>query len=128
MHKARAFVIVCAGLLCLLPPAASAQTPTYLYQWGTSGTGNGQFDQPTGVAVDASGHVYVVDTRNQRVEKLTGEGTCLTKWGTHGPGPGQFHYPRGVAVDASGNIYVAEMTNCRIQVFGSARVPTKPTT
>ena len=48
MHKARAFFFVCAGLLCLagalLPTGAGAQAPAYLTQWGTYGSGDGQFN------------------------------------------------------------------------------------
>jgi DNA-binding beta-propeller fold protein YncE len=40
----------------------------YLTQWGTQGTGDGQFNNPAGVAVDASGNVYVADTDNNRIQ------------------------------------------------------------
>jgi DNA-binding beta-propeller fold protein YncE len=54
----------------LIPALASAQAPPYLTQWGTFGTGNGQFNQPTGVAVDGSGNVYVADPGNHRIQKF----------------------------------------------------------
>jgi len=68
MQKAKALLYVCAGLLCLIPVTASAQAPTYLYQWGSYGSGNGQFDNIGGVAVDASGNVHVTDANNYRIE------------------------------------------------------------
>jgi DNA-binding beta-propeller fold protein YncE len=110
-------------LLALAPIAtpgpALAEGYVYLAQWGTEGTGNGQFEVPTGVAVDASGYVYVVDSYNNRIQKFTSTGTYLTQWGTPGSGNGQFSFPYGVAVDASGNVYVADTGNYRIQKFTS---------
>ena len=45
----------------------------YLSKWGAFGSGNGQFTFPIGVAVDASGSVYVADTNNRRIQKFTSE-------------------------------------------------------
>ena len=64
MHKARAFFFVCAGLLCLLPLAASAQPPPYVAQWGAHGTGEANSTSPFGVDVDASSNVYVANHNN----------------------------------------------------------------
>src|ERR1039458_9384487 len=44
---------------------------TYLTQWGSLGTNDGQFEGPYGVAVDSSNNVYVADSGNNRVEKFT---------------------------------------------------------
>ena len=44
---------------------------TFLTQWGSGGSGPGQFDWPRGIAVDGSGNVYVADTCNHRVQKFT---------------------------------------------------------
>ena len=74
-------------------------TGSYLTQWGTYGTGNGQFNRPFYVSVDATGDVYVADTGNHRVQKFTSTGTYLTQWGSNGTGNGQFKSPQGVAVD-----------------------------
>src|ERR1035438_9531665 len=90
----------------------------YLAQWGSYGSGNGQFSDPTGIAVDSSNNVYVVDGANDRVEKFDGNGSYLTQWGAYGSSNGQFYGPMGIAVDSSGNfIYVADYGNSRIQVF-----------
>ena len=43
---------------------------TLLAQWGSFGSGDGQFNDPRGVAVDAAGNIYVVDSVNQRVQKF----------------------------------------------------------
>ncbi len=80
-----------------------------------------QFYFPKGLAVDASGTVYVADDINHRIRKITPTGTVSTLAGsTSGSADGdgvaaQFHNPRGVAVDASGNVYVADAGNHRIR-------------
>ena len=70
---------------------------TFLTQWGSFGTGDGQFKQPWGVAVDSAGNVYVTDYWNHRVQKFTSSGAFLTQWGSAGTGDGQFatSYPDG---------------------------------
>ena len=47
---------------------------TVLRQWGSKGTGNGQFTEPWGIAVAADGSVYVADTWNHRIQKFTNDG------------------------------------------------------
>jgi len=87
--------------------------------WGSSGTGDNQFDSPMGLAIDASDNVYVVDSANNRVQKFTSTGTFITKWGTAGAGNGEFNGPLGIAVDSTGTVYVADTNNNRIQKFSS---------
>ena len=89
----------------------------FLTTWGSSGTGDGQFDFPFGVATDGSGNVYVADDGNHRIQKFDASGTFLTAWGSDGSGNGQFHFPQGVATDGSGNVYVSDTNNQRIQEF-----------
>ncbi len=86
-------------------------------QWGSYGTGPGQFSIPSGVAVDSGGNVYVTDTGNDRVEKFTATGAFISQWGTSGSGTGQFNKPWGVAIDASGNVYVTDTGNNRVEKF-----------
>jgi len=92
----------------------------YLTQWGTYGTGNGQFFYPAGVAVDSTGNVYVADVGNDRIQKFTADGKYLTQWGTRGTGNGQFDHPYWVAVDSTGSVYVVDTENDRIQKFTSS--------
>jgi len=99
---------------------------SYITRWGGLGTEPGQFWRPWSVAVDASGHVYVADVNNSRIQEFTSSGGYMTEWGGSGAGPGQFDFPVGVAVDASGHVYVADMNNNRIQVFGYGVTPTQP--
>lgn len=96
------------------------ESGTFLTKWGTPGSGNGQFNDPFGIAVDASGNVYVADTFNHRIQKFDSSGTFKTKWGTLGSGNGQFNTPFGVATDAAGDVYVADSSNSRIQKFNAS--------
>ena len=58
-------------------------TGTYLTQWGSFGSGDGQFNTPVGVATDAAGDIYVTDNVNCRVQKFGSLPTPATPatWG-----------------------------------------------
>ncbi len=89
-------------------------------QWGSVGSGPGQFLGSSGIAVDSSGNAYVTDIYNYRVEKFTNTGVFITEWGSLGSGPGRFTTPRSIAVDSAGNVYVTdEGSNNRVQEFTS---------
>jgi hypothetical protein len=90
---------------------------TFITKWGSFGSGEGQFDGPRLLAVDAAGNVFVPDADNDRIQKFTGDGTFLTMWGGSGPAAGQFLDPEGVAVDGAGNVFVADTGADRIQKF-----------
>jgi DNA-binding beta-propeller fold protein YncE len=82
---------------------------------GGRGGGKGEFDSPTGIAVDGNGNFLVADTNNGRIEKFSPTGTFLDIIGTKGSGQGQLGAPNGIAVDRTGNIYVADASNHRVQ-------------
>ncbi|MGC2627378.1 MAG: NHL repeat-containing protein, partial [Candidatus Udaeobacter sp.] len=90
------------------------ENPTNTFQGG-KGIGRGQFDSPTGIAVDGSGNVLVADTNNGRIEKFSATGTVLGILGTKGIGHGHLRNPNGIAVDHMGNIYVADGSNHCVQ-------------
>ena len=120
MLRRVSFLTFVIAAVLILPAAQAEDPPPLLLQWGSNGSGDGQFTLPTGIAIDAGGNVYVTEsTTNHRIQKFDSSGTFITKWGSFGPGDGQFSIPHDVAVDASGNVYVADTGNARIQKFDS---------
>ena len=82
---------------------------------------NGQFRQPTDVAWDAQGNIYISDGYiNSRVAKFTKDGDWIASLGEPGKNRGQLNTPHSIANDAKGNIYVADRGNRRIQVIDPA--------
>lgn len=109
----------------------------FLLEWGTRGTGAGQFGLPHNVVVDSENRVYVTDRDNQRIQVFDSNGKFLTEWKNTGgvsglaitkegrivtgavlrdlngsvvgrfPEAGAAH---GAAVDSAGNIYLAQLT------------------
>jgi len=98
-------------------PAGDLYTP--ILQWGSEGSGNGQFVSPSGIALDGSGNVYVTDRGNNRLQVFTGTGEFVRAWGVEGTGNGEFRGPRGVVVDRDNFVYVVDNRNNRIQKFTS---------
>jgi DNA-binding beta-propeller fold protein YncE len=94
------------------PSALRTGGPT-MFQGG-KGVRRGQFDSPTGIAVDSNGNVLVADTNNGRIEKFSPTGAFLSILGTKGSSQGQLGAPNGIAIDHLGNIYVADAGNHRV--------------
>jgi RHS repeat-associated protein len=100
---------------------AEAETCTTGCQAGVSGSGNGQFNGPMGIAINQStGHIYVCDYSNSRVEEFSSTGTFLAAIGSFGTGNGQFENPTDIAIESStGDLWVADNGNYRIEKFSS---------
>jgi sugar lactone lactonase YvrE len=97
----------------------------YLSQFGSKGSGNGQFSSPAGITLDpTTGDLLVTDLLNNRVEEFLPSGTYVAQFGTKGSGSTAFDGPIGISVDSAGKVYVADATNSRIAVWQSA--PTYP--
>ena len=83
---------------------------------GSSGSGDGQFSSPFGISIKGD-VLYVADTCNDRVQKLTSSGKFLHKFGQQGSGQGQFNRPMAVTIDSNNKLIVSDSDNCRIQIF-----------
>ena len=94
-----------------------ASNGQFVTKWGSEGTGDGQFSNPSGLSVDGSGNIYVADSHSNRIQKFTSDGQFITKWGSQGTGDGQLNKVAGISIDVNGNVYVADMNNNRIQKF-----------
>ncbi len=91
-----------------------------------------QLNNPQGVAVDSVGSLYIADSSNHRVRKVTGGG-ITTVAGTGAAGDSgdnglatsaQLNYPIGVAVDSAGSLYIAEWSNHRVRKVTAGRITT----
>ncbi len=101
---------------------------------GRSGSADGTgteatFDEPSGIAIDASGNLYIGDTDNHKIRKISPSGvvSTLAGSGVRGSADGTgtdatFRFPDGIAVDSSGNVYVADVGNERIRIISPDKV------
>jgi alpha-tubulin suppressor-like RCC1 family protein len=95
----------------------NAKTGAHISNFGSFGTGNGQFNGPRGICSGPGGFIYVADSANDRIQKFTSSGTYVTKWGTSGTGDNNLDGPRGVAVDPAGNVWVTDRGNKRVMKY-----------
>ena len=84
---------------------------------GSAGSGPGEFNCASTVAIDPAGRIIVGDDSNHRIQVLAPDGHFLTQIGSQGTGDGQFGDPEGLATDTAGNIYALDNDDGRIQVF-----------
>jgi sugar lactone lactonase YvrE len=101
---------------------AGPTQPGYAAGYTDGPAAEARFQSPHGVAVDGAGTIYVADTDNHCIRKITPDGTVTTLAGTNeagytdGPGTqARFSYPAGIAVDDEGNVYIADTANHRIR-------------
>lgn len=93
-------------------------TGTYISEFGSFGTGKGQFSGPRGMTLDYEGYLYVADRNNSRVQKFASDGTYLGQWGKSGTQNGQFNGVYTIAGSPTGlSLYTTETSSHRVQKF-----------
>ncbi len=85
--------------------------------WGTTGSGDGQFEDPVAISAAASGTVYVADNRHDRIQYFSSTGDYQGQWGSSGTGNGQFTEPMALDVASDGTVYVSDPSQRRVQRF-----------
>jgi hypothetical protein len=94
--------------------AQKAQLPPlqYLGAWGVHGSDPGQLDQPTSIATDTQGNVYIADAGSQYVDKFSRQGTPMLAFQDD-----RLKHPQSIAVDRGGAIYVSDPVRGSVFVF-----------
>jgi DNA-binding beta-propeller fold protein YncE len=87
--------------------------------WGGQGSGSGQFDYPSGIAVDHVGNVYVVDVGNKRIQIFDSSGAFLRLFPTNVERNDSWPMYYAIAIANDGKIYVSDPRNGRICTFGN---------
>jgi hypothetical protein len=144
--RAIAVLVVVIVALGVAAARATAEPPELLTELSPNGSTTGsaasEFSDVRGIAVDqTTGHFYVADAGNRRIDEFTPWGVFVRAWGwgvkngaaelqtcttltgcqagSGGSGSGQFSIPTGVAVDSAGDVYVLDLANHRIEKFDS---------
>lgn len=88
---------------------------------GVAGNGPNQFNAPSDVVVADNGDIFIADGHgddtNNRVVKLSRDGTFIKAWGRPGYAPGEFRTLHAIAIDSRGRVFVGDRSNNRIQIF-----------
>ncbi len=92
---------------------------TYLGEFATGGTGDGDLWWPSALAFDSEDRLYVADEALNRISIFDRDGNFLGKWGAAGSGAGQFNRPSSISFDADDNLIVADSLNHRVQKYTS---------
>ncbi len=124
-------ILLLVGLVGWVPPSFAQQrfytisTVAGIYPIGDGGPATSALlYSPSGVAVDSAGNLYIADTDNHRVRKVTPDGVITTVAGDGAAGfradgvpaaSARLSGPRAVAVDGAGNLYIADRGNDRIR-------------
>ena len=118
--------------------AVPISAPKYSLAFGSSGIGAGDVKAPIDAAIDSSGHIWVTDNANERIDEFTSTGTFIKtlgfgvsngkaefetctsscQAGIAGSGNGQFNGPWGIAINqTAGDVYVTDQGNSRVEEF-----------
>jgi hypothetical protein len=75
----------------------------------------------SGIDLDSSDNVFIVDKNTSHVQKFDSNGTFLTKWGSQGTGDGQFLELEDIEIDSSDIVYIVDRGTPSIQSFTNVR-------
>ena len=89
----------------------------FQYMFGKKGSGDGEFNAPSCMAVNKSGHLMVCDECNHRVQVFELNGKFIGKFGTNGNNLGEFKNPASLVILGNDRIAVSDFNNHRIQLF-----------
>ena len=121
--------------LCIASIQIGYAEPEFSLKFGSTGTGNDEFDNPTDILVSDNGRsIFVVDNNNHRISVFEDDGDYDFKFGSFcdttsiddcnedadgadSVGDGQFDDPLVIAKDAAGRIFIIDADNDRVQVF-----------
>lgn len=111
----------------VLPTTNATSTGGYCYkfQWGSSGTADGQFLRPHDVVFDSKGYIYVNDRERNDVQKFTPDGKFISKFGEKGEELGQFQNPYSMIIDSNDYLYIIDRGNDRVQKMYTNGTPIK---
>jgi DNA-binding beta-propeller fold protein YncE len=91
----------------------------FITKWGSTGSGDAQFNGTLDIATDVFSDVYVADSGNSRIQKFDSAGKFITKWGSTGSGDAQFNGTLDIATDPIANVYIFVGDNQSIHKFDS---------
>jgi DNA-binding beta-propeller fold protein YncE len=124
IYSKKSFLAIVFASLCIFGAAgcsrdiaqtsAKSQLPPvqYLRSWGVKGDAPGQLKDPTGLATDSFGDVYIADAGNQFIEKFDSRGKALLSFQE-----GALKHPQSIALDSGGGIYVTDPVRNSVFVF-----------
>jgi len=88
---------------------------------------NLSFNNPNDIVQDSVGNLYILDTDNNRIQKLDSEGKFIKTIGRKGQGPGEFQAAHSMDIDNEDNLFVFDMRSRRIEVLSSEGKPLRTT-
>lgn len=123
-------LIIVVGLLYLyyilsrpFQPVAGVPLKGYTHVLSIYGAGADRLSNPTEVAVDKSGNIYVADTDKHRIMVFDSNGKFLAKFGSKGKNADEIEYPSSVAVDNAGRTYVISYTQNKLIIYNQRHKP-----
>jgi sugar lactone lactonase YvrE len=86
-----------------------------VFEVGSSGSWNYQFNLPLGIAVNSQGYIYVVDSGNNRIQKFDSTGVFMKSFGN-----AELSYPADIAISSDDSLYITDKGNHRVVKFNSS--------